>query len=89
MGHFRIEMVFSSGLKSSEGGKESSKKIHDMIRTLVKEESEDNPLSDQDIVDIMEKRGIEIARRTVAKYRKILKILPSNRRKRIKDLKAS
>ena len=88
-GILELKWFFSSGLKSSEGGKESSKKIHDMIRTLVKEESEDNPLSDQDIVDIMGKRGIEIARRTVAKYRKILKILPSNRRKRIRDLKAS
>jgi RNA polymerase sigma-54 factor len=88
-GILELKWFFSSGLKSAEGGKESSKKIHDMIRTLVKEESEDNPLSDQDIVDIMGKRGIEIARRTVAKYRKILKILPSNRRKRIRDLKAS
>lgn len=88
-GILELKWFFSSGLKSTEGGKESSKKIHDMIRTLVKEESEDNPLSDQDIVDIMGKRGIEIARRTVAKYRKILKILPSNRRKRIRDLKAS
>lgn len=88
-GILELKWFFSSGLKSAEGGKESSKKIHDMIRNLVKEENEDNPLSDQDIVDIMGKRGIEIARRTVAKYRKILKILPSNRRKRIRDLKAS
>jgi RNA polymerase sigma-54 factor len=54
---------------------------------MVKKEDELNPLSDQDIVDEMEKNGIEIARRTVAKYRKILRILPSNQRKRISHFK--
>ena len=86
-GIYELKWFFSSGVKSQDGGKESSKKIHDIIRTLVREESDENPLSDQDIVDIMQKKGIEIARRTVAKYRKILKILPSNRRKKIRELK--
>ncbi|MCB1176709.1 MAG: RNA polymerase factor sigma-54 [Leptospiraceae bacterium] len=86
-GILELKWFFSSGVRSQEGGIESSKKIHDIIKTLVKEEDENNPLSDQDLVDLMEKRGIEIARRTVAKYRKILKILPANRRKKIKDLK--
>lgn len=86
-GIFELKWFFSSGVKSTEGGKESSKKIHEIIRSLVKEEDELNPLSDQDIVDLMEKKGIEIARRTVAKYRKVLRILPSNQRKRISSLK--
>ncbi|TGL57399.1 RNA polymerase sigma-54 factor [Leptospira ognonensis] len=86
-GIFELKWFFSSGVKSTEGGKESSKKIHEIIRNLVKEEDELNPLSDQDIVDLMEKKGIEIARRTVAKYRKVLRILPSNQRKRISSLK--
>ncbi|MDZ4726703.1 MAG: RNA polymerase factor sigma-54 [Leptospira sp.] len=86
-GIFELKWFFSSGVKSSEGGKESSKKIHEFIRNLVKDEDEQNPLSDQDIVELMEKKGIEIARRTVAKYRKVLKILPSNQRKRISTLK--
>ncbi len=81
-GVFELKWFFSSGVKSAEGPKESSKKIHDMIKNLVKEESCENPLSDQEIVEIMSRKGIEIARRTVAKYRKILKILPSNRRKK-------
>ncbi|MCE9500772.1 MAG: RNA polymerase factor sigma-54 [Leptospira sp.] len=88
-GVFELKWFFSSGVKSTEGGKESSKKIHDIIKNLVKDEPEDNPLSDQDIVEIMNKKGIEIARRTVAKYRKVLKILPSSRRKKINTLKAS
>ncbi|ABZ94108.1 RNA polymerase sigma-54 factor [Leptospira biflexa] len=86
-GIFELKWFFSSGVKSAEGGKESSKKIHEIIRNLVKEEDEQNPLSDQDIVELMEKKGIEIARRTVAKYRKVLRILPSNERKRISSLK--
>ncbi|MDF3821490.1 RNA polymerase factor sigma-54 [Leptospira sp. 96542] len=86
-GIFELKWFFSSGVRSTEGGKESSKKIHEIIRNLVKDEDENNPLSDQDIVDLMEKKGIEIARRTVAKYRKVLRILPSNQRKRISSLK--
>ncbi|MFB5651505.1 RNA polymerase factor sigma-54 [Leptospira wolffii] len=89
-GILELKWFFSSGLKSktSEGGMESSKTIHDIIRNLVKEEDPENPLSDQDIVEKIESRGIEIARRTVAKYRKILKILPSNQRKKVKSLEA-
>ncbi|TGL59435.1 RNA polymerase factor sigma-54 [Leptospira sarikeiensis] len=89
-GILELKWFFSSGLKSksSEGGMESSKTIHDIIRNLVKEEDPENPLSDQDIVEKIESKGIEIARRTVAKYRKILKILPSNQRKKVKSLEA-
>lgn len=86
-GILELKWFFSSGVQSSEGGKESSKKIFDMILNLIKKENCENPYSDQDIVKIMEENGIQIARRTVAKYRKILKILPSNRRKRLHYLK--
>ena len=86
-GIFELKWFFSSGVKSSEGGKESSKKIHDIIKQLIKEEDTENPLSDQDIVEKVAEKGIEIARRTVAKYRKILKILPSNRRRRLHSFK--
>lgn len=86
-GIYELKWFFSSGVKSSEGGKASSKRIHEMLLDMVKKEEEANPLSDQDIVDAFEKEGIEIARRTVAKYRKILKILPSSQRKRISQFK--
>jgi RNA polymerase sigma-54 factor len=86
-GIFELKWFFSSGVRSSEGGKESSKKIHDIIKQLIKEEDTENPLSDQDIVEKVAEKGIEIARRTVAKYRKFLKILPSNRRKRLHSFK--
>lgn len=86
-GVLELKWFFSSGLKSQSGNFESSKKIHEIIKNLIKEEDDKNPLSDQEIVEIMQKQGIEIARRTIAKYRKILKILPASRRKKIKELK--
>lgn len=86
-GIFELKWFFSSGVKSLEGGMASSKKIQDRILEMVKNEEEGNPLSDQDIVVAFSKEGIEIARRTIAKYRKILKILPSNQRKRISQFK--
>ena len=49
---------------------------------MVKSEDDSSPLSDKEIVELLEKRGIPIARRTVAKYRNELNILPSNMRKR-------
>jgi RNA polymerase sigma-54 factor len=53
------------------------------IKNLVGEEDPKNPLSDQKIVELLKKDGIQIARRTVAKYRDMLKILPSSKRKKM------
>jgi RNA polymerase sigma-54 factor len=50
---------------------------------LVSDEDPKNPLSDQKIVELLKKDGIQIARRTVAKYRDMLKILPSSKRKKL------
>jgi RNA polymerase sigma-54 factor len=86
-GIYELKWFFSSGVKAVEGGNTSSKKIHDMLLEMVKNEPEDNPLSDQDIVEKFTEQGIDIARRTVAKYRKILRILPSNQRKKISMFK--
>jgi RNA polymerase sigma-54 factor len=83
-GILELKWFFSTGVRSQAGEVESSKKIHEIIKNLIKSEDPENPLSDQDIVEHMKAQGIEIARRTVAKYRKILKILPANYRKRLK-----
>ena len=53
------------------------------IKNLVSEEDVRNPLSDQKIVELLKKDGIQIARRTVAKYRDMLRILPSSKRKKM------
>jgi RNA polymerase sigma-54 factor len=59
----------------------SNTSVKGAISELVRSEDPKNPLSDKEIVEILEKRGIPIARRTVAKYRNELNILPSNMRK--------
>ena len=89
-GVFELKFFFSSSLRSAGGGADthSARSIQDRIRQLVDEEEDDHPLSDQEIVEKIKKEGVQIARRTVAKYRKILKILPADRRKKLKKLNA-
>ena len=60
----------------------SNTSVKGTIAEMVKSEDDSSPLSDKEIVELLEKRGIPIARRTVAKYRNELNILPSNMRKR-------
>lgn len=80
-GIFEMKYFFSSGVQSYNGTQVSNKSVKEMIAELFKKEDPTNPLSDQDIVKILAEKGIVIARRTVAKYRSELKILPSNLRK--------
>lgn len=87
-GVHELKYFFSSSLKSSSGqeGKHSARTIQDRIRQLVSDEDPNSPLSDQEIVEAIEKEGVQIARRTVAKYRQIQNILPADRRKKLKKL---
>ncbi len=80
-GLFSLKFFFSSGVQGSDG-KVSSTSVKDMIKKMISEEDQKNPLSDQEIVALCKAGGIEIARRTVAKYRKELCIAPQNQRKR-------
>ena len=80
-GLFSLKFFFSSGVQGSEG-KVSSTSVKDMIKKMISEEDPKKPLSDQEIVALCKSGGIEIARRTVAKYRKELGIAPQNQRKR-------
>ena len=57
--------------------------VKDKIRCLIADENPRKPLSDQQVVDILKEQGIQIARRTVAKYRGQLRILPSSKRVRL------
>jgi RNA polymerase sigma-54 factor len=82
-GIFELKYFFNSGISSSSGGESlASESVKIKIRDLVSKEDAKNPLSDQKIVELLDKDGIQIARRTVAKYREILKILPSSQRKK-------
>jgi len=81
-GTLPYKSFFSSKLETAEGGAESQKSMMEKIRELIHSEDPQNPLSDQAIMEILKKEGFRIARRTVAKYRELLKMLPSHLRKR-------
>jgi RNA polymerase sigma-54 factor len=82
-GIFELKYFFSSHVSTASGGECSSTAIRAMIKKLVAEESLKKPLSDNKISTILGDKGIQVARRTVAKYREAMMIPPSNERKRL------
>ena len=82
-GVFELKYFFSSHVSTSTGGECSSTAIRAMIKKLVAEESAKKPLSDNKISKLLSEQGIEVARRTIAKYRESMAIPPSNERKRL------
>ncbi len=82
-GIFELKYFFSSHVATSSGGECSSTAISAMIRKLVSQEDPRKPLSDNKIADLLEAQGIQVARRTIAKYRESMNIAPSNERKRL------
>ena len=81
-GTFEFKHFFSSGVSTDDGGSASATAIQAMIRKLVAEEDPRKPLSDQGLTTELNKRGIQVARRTVAKYREALRIPSSGERQR-------
>ncbi|MGC1341690.1 MAG: hypothetical protein WA854_05155, partial [Candidatus Binataceae bacterium] len=82
-GIFELKFFFTSGVKGSSGEDVSAETVKEKIRELVSAEEPNNPLSDQAIAEMLRVRQINIARRTVAKYRQALGILPSANRKQV------
>ncbi len=82
-GIFELKYFFSSHVSTENGGECSSTAIRALIRKLVAAENQAKPLSDSKIADILAEQGIQVARRTIAKYRESLNIPPSNQRKRL------
>jgi len=81
-GLFEMKYFFTTGYQTSAGESVSNETVRRAIVELVREEDAEHPLSDQEMVHILTERGIPIARRTIAKYREQLDILPSHLRKR-------
>jgi RNA polymerase sigma-54 factor len=81
-GIYELKYFFSSGIQKTGGDTIASKSVKEDIRRIISEENTRKPLSDSDIVDLLNKEKITIARRTVAKYREMMGILPSSRRKK-------
>jgi RNA polymerase sigma-54 factor len=80
-GVFEMKFFFTAGLQTASGDGVSNTSVKDMIAEIFKSEDTAKPLSDQEVVKMLGDKGITIARRTVAKYRGELNILPSNLRK--------
>jgi RNA polymerase sigma-54 factor len=81
-GVFEMKYFFTGGYQTATGESLSNISVKQAILDLVKQESGSAPLSDHEIVEILSERGIPIARRTVAKYRSELNILPSHMRRK-------
>jgi RNA polymerase sigma-54 factor len=84
-GIFELKYFFSSHVSTSGGGECSSTAIRAIIKKLIAQENARKPLSDSKITQLLEEKGINVARRTIAKYRESLSIPPSNERKRLID----
>jgi RNA polymerase sigma-54 factor len=77
-----LKYFFNSGINLGLGDQIASESVKEKIRQIVQSENPENPLSDQEIADILRKDDVIIARRTVAKYRGMLGVLPSSKRKK-------
>lgn len=82
-GILEFKYFFSSHVSTADGGECSATAIRAIIKKLVAAEKQEKPLSDNKIAQLLEDQGINVARRTVAKYREALHIPPSNERKRL------
>ncbi|HEX6363790.1 MAG TPA: RNA polymerase factor sigma-54, partial [Albitalea sp.] len=80
-GTFELKYFFGSSLNTEAGGNASSTAVRALIKQLVSAEDPGKPLSDSQLSQMLEEQGIQVARRTVAKYREALKIAPANLRK--------
>jgi RNA polymerase sigma-54 factor len=80
-GVFEMKYFFTAGLQTASGDGMSNTSVKDMVSEMFKNENTSKPLSDQEVVKMLTDKGVTIARRTVAKYRDELGILPSNLRR--------
>ena len=82
-GLFELKYFFNSGISTTEGDSVASESVKSKIKEIVASENPKKPYSDQKIVEILKRSGIDIARRTVTKYREMLGIGSSTERKRL------
>jgi RNA polymerase sigma-54 factor len=82
-GIFELKYFFNSGINRVDGGEVASESVKQKIKEIVGQEDARRPYSDQKIVELLKAQNIDIARRTVAKYREMLGILPSSKRKKV------
>ena len=84
VGIYELKYFFNSSINAADGTDSlASEAVKEKLRQLIGKEDPKNPLSDQKIVELLQKENIDIARRTVAKYRDMLGILSSSKRKKV------
>ncbi len=81
-GVFELKSFFSASVTQEDGTEISSVEAREAIKKLIEEEDPSDPLSDQRIVDLLEEKTLHVARRTVAKYRDLMGILPARMRRK-------
>jgi len=82
-GIFELRFFFNSSINSLSGDSVASESVKDLIRKIISHEDSRSPYSDQEMVKILKIKNVSIARRTVTKYREMMSILPSNKRKNV------
>ncbi len=82
-GIFELKYFFNSSIKRGQGGTIASASVQEKIKRIIASEDPKKPYSDDKISQLLEEDNIHIARRTVAKYREMLRVLPSNKRKQV------
>ncbi|MFO7738698.1 MAG: RNA polymerase factor sigma-54 [Desulfatiglandaceae bacterium] len=80
-GVFELKFFFNSSIRSVDGDAIASESVKEQIRNIIKTEKKRKPYSDQEISELLKKMNMRVARRTVAKYRELMGILPSRRRR--------
>jgi RNA polymerase sigma-54 factor len=82
-GTLELKYFFTTGLRGGRGEEVSAESVKERIREIIAAENARQPLSDQYIAEVLSKEQVDIARRTVAKYRELMGILPSSKRKKV------
>lgn len=82
-GVFELKYFFNSAIRGAEGESVASESVKQRIRDIIKQEDRKHPYSDQEVAEILKRSDIHVARRTVAKYRETMGILPSRKRRQV------
>jgi RNA polymerase sigma-54 factor len=82
-GIYELKFFFNTGITSTEGGTMASESVKNQLREIIAKEDPKKPFSDEKLAQILKEMNIHIARRTISKYREMMKILSSNERRKI------
>jgi RNA polymerase sigma-54 factor len=83
-GVYELKFFFNSSIRTGDGDSIASESVKEKIRTIISAEDTSKPLSDQRIAEMLKAKNINIARRTVTKYREAMRILSSTRRRQFR-----